>query len=143
MSDLLEKPGDEAMPRFPRHKSPSATFYHLTNRVGGKPTDFPFNKRRVARRFLHLFEFYLRLYFCRLASFQLMGNHYHSIVHFQEFRHLDRQELECKAKLRFGRRWQLRTRHWNSSRWRQESTRGAEIQSLFRVGFLPWFFWLR
>ena len=107
------------MPRSPRHKSQHSTFYHLLNRVAGAPGYFPFNRRSVAHKFLALFEFYLRLYYCRLASFELMGNHYHCVVHFDEFRWLDRDELQRRARLRFGRRWKLRAHHWSQSDWDQ------------------------
>jgi hypothetical protein len=89
------------------------------NRVAGDPRYFPLQRRCAARRFLALFEFYLRLYCCRLASFQLMGNHYHSVVCFQQFRKLDRQQLERRARLRFGRRWKLQTRPWRQAQWEQ------------------------
>ena len=107
------------MPRGPRHKSQDATFYHLLCRVAGDPRYFPFRKRAAARKFLSLFEFYLQLYFCRLASFELMDTHYHSIVYFEQFRELPGDELEDRARLRFGRRWRLKTRHWNDSHWEQ------------------------
>jgi hypothetical protein len=107
------------MPRLPRHKNPDATFYHLLNRVAGDPADFPLRKGSAARRFLYLFEFYLRLYCCRLAAFQLMGNHYHSVVYFEQFRVFERAELEARARLRFGCRWRVRTRHWSPSDWEQ------------------------
>ena len=107
------------MPRSPRHKSPHSTFYHLLNRVAGDPTYFPFHNPSVARRFLSLFEFYLRLYSCRLASFELMGNHYHSVVHFEQYRTFDREQLENRARLRFGRLWRLKTRHWKPAQWEQ------------------------
>jgi len=107
------------MPRRARQKSSHATYYHLLNRVAGDPTDFPLQRPRVARRFLALFEFYLRLYFCRLASFELLGNHYHAVVHFLEFRQLEPRQLQQRARLRFGRLWRLRTQHWKSRDWRR------------------------
>jgi hypothetical protein len=107
------------MPRSPRHKSQSATYYHLYNRVAGDPKYFPFHKRSVARKFVSLFQFYLRLYFCHLAAFKLMGNHYHSVVFFEQFRKLRREELEYRAQLRFGQSWQLKTANWSQARWEQ------------------------
>jgi len=107
------------MARQARQKSEQAAFYHLFNRAAGDPRDLPFDRGGNARRFLSIFEFYLRLYCCRLASFQLMGNHYHCVVQFEGFRPLSREELEAKARLRFGRRWRLETRHWDASRWEQ------------------------
>jgi hypothetical protein len=107
------------MPRRARLKSQEAAFYHVLNRVAGEPTDYPFQQSCNARRFISLFEFYLRLYFCRMASFELMGNHYHSVLYFECFRKLSREELETRARLRFGQRWRLKTQNWNSTRWQQ------------------------
>ena len=105
------------MPRTARQKSSDSAFYHLLNRVAGEATDFPLQRPRVARRFLALLEFYLRLYCCRLASFQLLGNHYHAVVHFPAFRRLDPQQLQQRARLRFGRLWRLKTQHWKPHDW--------------------------
>ena len=105
------------MPRLARQKSKEAAFYHLFNRVAGDPTDAPFEAHRNARRFLSLFGVYLRLYFCRMASFQLMGNHYHCVLHFEAVRQLSREELQQRARRRFGRLWRLKTRSWQTSDW--------------------------
>jgi REP element-mobilizing transposase RayT len=105
--------------RPPRHKSENATFYHLLNRAAGDPRFFPFHRPGAARKFISLFEFYLRLYCCRLASFELMGNHYHCVVYFQQYRRLERDELHRRARLRFGKRWRLKTRHWGPAQWQQ------------------------
>ncbi|MFQ5739372.1 MAG: transposase [Acidobacteriota bacterium] len=107
------------MARCGRHKSEESAFYHLFNRVAGSPRYFPFRNPRVARKFLSLFEFYLSLYFCRLVAFQLMENHYHSIVHFEKFRKLKMDELQERARLRWGRRWNQKTRYWQPSDWQQ------------------------
>jgi len=107
------------MARMARQKSEGAAFYHLFNRAAGSPTDYPFEEGRNARRFIFLFEFYLRLYFCRLASFTLMGNHYHSVLYFECFRRLPRGELEQRARLRFGRQWRLKTDSWDLGRWQR------------------------
>ena len=107
------------MPRQPRQKSEQAAFYHLCNRVAGEPGNFPFDQRCNARRFLSLFEFYLKLYFCRMASFTLMGNHYHCVVHFESPRLLSREQLAERARLRFGRLWRLKTRHWRRTHWQR------------------------
>jgi len=107
------------MARRARQKSEGAAFYHLFNRVAGDPHEYPFDRRCNARRFLLIFEFYLRLYFCRLASFELMGNHYHGVVHFEGFRKLSREELEERARLRLGSLWRRKTRHWDDSDWEQ------------------------
>jgi len=52
-----------------------------------------------------------------MASFELMGNQYHSVVYFEPFRKLGRKELEDRARLRFGRLWKAKTQFWNSHHW--------------------------
>jgi hypothetical protein len=89
------------------------------NRVAGDPTDYPLGIRRNARRFVSLFEYYLRLYFCQTASFKLMGNHYHAVLYFECFRRLSREELEERARLRFGRLWRVKTQSWSTARWQR------------------------
>ena len=116
---IMNETGEQTMPRLPRHKSKEPAFYHLYNRVAGDPKYFPFRKRRVARKFLSIFEQYLKLYSCSLASFELMWNHFHAVLLFEEFRNLSRGELEERARLRFGRLWKLKTRSWNDSDWEQ------------------------
>lgn len=107
------------MPRTRRHKSQQSTFYHLYNRVAGDPNDYPFTDPVAAQQFLALCETYLDLYFCCLAAFELMGNHYHLVVFVEQFRALSWRELKQRARLRFGPLWRWRTRHWNRSRWEQ------------------------
>jgi hypothetical protein len=52
-----------------------------------------------------------------MASFTLMGNHYHSVLYFEPFRRLSRKTLDQRARMRFGRLWRLKTRHWDGKRW--------------------------
>mgnify|MGYP001820875316 CR=1 FL=1 len=130
------------MARLARQKSDEAAFYHLLNRVAGAPTYYPFRRRRNARKFLRLFEFYLRLYYCRMASFALMGNHYHGVIHFQQARQLSREELEERARLRFGRLWRLRTQFWDLSRWKQFGRDLFDVSCFMQNvngGFAKWF----
>ena len=81
------------MARTARHKSTEAAYYHLTNRVAGDPDWFPFEDRQARRKLLDMMLFYINVYRCRLAAFQIMDNHYHLIVHFEKPRPLSRQEL--------------------------------------------------
>jgi len=100
-----------------RHKSKSAACYHLLNHAAGDSDYLPFEDPIVAAKFEAFFDFYLELYFCERSGHCLMGNHYHAIVHFEEYRELDRKELVRRAKWRFGRRFKSETRHWKDSDW--------------------------
>ena len=107
----------QKLPRTARHKSDQDAYYHLFSRVAGSPKYFPFRNRAVSRKFLRVIRFYLRVYDQKLISFQLMGNHYHMILFFKAFQRLQREELERRARLRWGRKWFKKTRHWGDEDW--------------------------
>ena len=62
------------MARTARHKSSEAAFYHLTNRVAGSADWFPFENPEAGQKLLDMMLFYVNVYRCRLAAFQIMGN---------------------------------------------------------------------
>ena len=72
------------MARTARHKSSEAAFYHLTNRVAGSADWFPFENPEAGQKLLDMMLFYVNVYRCRLAAFQIMGNHFHFVVHFEK-----------------------------------------------------------
>jgi len=77
-----------------------------------------------------------------MASFELMGNHYHCVIHFPQARELSREELEERARLRFGRVWRLRTQFWNSFRWERFQRDLFDVSCFMRHvngGFAKWF----
>ena len=85
------------MPRAARHKSSEAAFYHLTNRVAGKSDWFPLKNHQAGRKLLDMMLFYVHVYRCRLAAFQIIGNHFHFVIHFEKPRPLSRDELMDSA----------------------------------------------
>lgn len=88
------------MARLPRIKiGDQNTFYHITARVIGTPDWFLFADSAVRNKLLRLIREYTRAYFCRVASFSLMSNHYHLLVAFEAARKLSREELRDRATL--------------------------------------------
>ena len=118
------------MARAARHKSPEAAFYHLTIRVAGRPDWFPFEERQARRKLLNMMLFYVDAYRCRLAAFQIMGNHFHFIVHIEKPRPLSRQELMESAHKLYGRQAEVKTEGWTDAQWE------AFNQRLFAVSKL-------
>ena len=118
------------MPRTARHKSPEAAFYHLTNRVAGWPDWFPFEDRRACRKLLNLMMFYVNAYRCRLAAFQIMGNHFHLIVYFEKPRRLSRQELMESARKLYGGRAEAETARWTDAQWEAFNERLFDVSKL-------------
>jgi hypothetical protein len=74
-------------------------WYHVYNHVAAGLGEFPLGKPAAARRLIEFFEFYASVYECTLAALCVMGNHYHGVLHFEEYRPLSRKELRRRAKL--------------------------------------------
>ena len=118
------------MPRTARHKSKEAAFYHLTNRVTGWTDWFPFEDRRARRKLLDMMLFYVSVYRCRLAAFQIMGNHFHFVVHFEKPRSLSRKELMESADKLYGRQAEKKTADWTVAQWEAFNQRLFDVSKL-------------
>ncbi len=120
------------MPRTARHKSSEAAFYHLTNRVTGWTDWFPFEDQRARRKLLDLMLFYVSVYRCRLAAFQIMGNHFHFVVHFEKPRSLSREELEDIAHKLYGQKAEKKTADWTVAEWEAFNQRLFDVSKLMQ-----------
>ncbi len=120
------------MPRTARHKSKEAAFYHLTNRVTGWTDWFPFEDRRARRKLLDMMLFYVSVYRCRLAAFQIMGNHFHFVVHFEKPRSLSRKELMESADKLYGRKVEKKTADWTVAQWKAFNQRLFDVSKLMQ-----------
>ena len=118
------------MARTARHKSTEAAYYHLTNRVTGDPDWFPFEDRQARRKLLDMMLFYINVYRCRLAAFQIMDNHYHLIVHFEKPRPLSRQELKKSAVELYGENAEVKTADWTDAQWEAFNERLFDVSKL-------------
>ncbi len=118
------------MPRTARHKSTEAAFYHLTNRVAGRPDWFPLEDPQARRKFLDMMVFYVNAYRCRLAAFQIMGNHYHLIVHFEKPRSLSRKELKKSTHKLYGEQAEKKTADWTDVQWEALNRRLFDVSRL-------------
>ena len=118
------------MARTARHKSPDAAFYHITNRVTGRPDWFPFEDHQASRKLLDMMLFYVKVYRCRLAAFQIMGNHFHLIVHFEKFRPLSREEMMASGSLLYGHQADTKTAGWTDAQWKAFNQRLFDLSRL-------------
>ncbi len=118
------------MARTARHKSSEAAFYHLTNRVAGSTDWFPFENPEAGQKLLDMMLFYVNVYRCRLAAFQIMGNHFHFVVHFEKPRPLSRKELMESAHKLYGRKAEVKTEDWTDAQWKAFNERLFDVSKL-------------
>ena len=120
------------MARTARHKSTEAAFYHLTNRVAGRADWFPFKNDQARHKLLDMMLFYVNAYQCRLAAFQIMGNHFHFVVHFEKPRALSRDELMDSAHKLYGRQAEKKTADWTVAQWKDFNQRLFDVSKLMQ-----------
>lgn len=118
--------------RRARIKSPNEAFYHILTRVAGPPRYFPLKYRNASRRLLETIRYYVRAYCCEMAAYKIMGNHYHLILFFEEYRQLSRLELQSRARLVYGRRAELRTGPWSEEAWQQFNRKLFDLSALMQ-----------
>ncbi|MFB3906369.1 MAG: transposase [Acidobacteriota bacterium] len=121
------------MPRLPRLKPRDRDqSYHLYNRLAGEPDSYPLQQPGAREKFLELLIFYAGIYFCRLAAFALMGNHYHLLAQFLAFRILTRVELRRIAEQLYRDRWFKPYLFWGASEWRRFNRRLFDVSEFMR-----------
>ncbi len=121
------------MARLPRLKPTGRQqTYHLYNRVAGEPNCFPLQQPGAQEMFLKILLFYADIYFCVLAAFAVMGNHYHALVQFLAFRILTRIELRRIAEALYKDRWFKPYLFWTAADWRRFNRRLFDVSEFMR-----------
>jgi len=121
------------MPRLPRLKPRDRDqSYHLYNRVAGEPGLFPLQQPGAREKLLEILLFYAGIYFCVLAAFAIMGNHYHALAQFEAFRILTRVELRRIAEELYRGRWFKPYLFWGPAQWRRFNRRLFDVSEFMR-----------
>jgi len=121
------------MPRLARLKPEGRDqSYHLYNRLAGDPSFYPLQQHGAREKFLEILLFYADIYFCVLAAFAIMGNHYHALVQFQAFRILTQVELRRIAQALYKDRLIKPYLFWRKAQWRRFNRRLFDVSELMR-----------
>jgi len=118
-------------------------WYHLYNRIGCHKNDYPLEQdggegKRVLARYI---EFYSRAYECELATYVVMGNHFHVMVRFPEYCALPRDVLEKRVQDFYPNTFE-QSDHWSDEKWEKFNRRLFDVSSYMRniqQGFAAWF----
>lgn len=121
------------MARPGRMKIEEAAFYHIYNRVAGSVKWMPFQEAEAREQLMKLILFHLRGCFCQLASFVIMGNHFHLVLWLEKFRELTRAELMEKARYFYGPNWEAYTRRWSEEQWQRFNRRLFDVSRIMQV----------
>jgi len=130
------------MPRMARLKvRGDEAWYHLCARVAGRKGDYPLEDKACQRKLVDLLRHFTKAYFCDVAGFAVMGNHYHLVIRFHRPRKVDQKELERRAARLYPRSAKL-LRGWSSEQWARLEARLFDLSELMRnlqAAFARWF----
>jgi len=90
------------MPRTARVKVEGEdAWYHIYSRVHGGRAEkcYPLGEPELQRKMIRILRRFSEAYCCSLASYCIMGNHWHAILHFEAPRELASPELSKRARL--------------------------------------------
>jgi REP-associated tyrosine transposase len=130
------------MARYARIKnSDQDAWYHIGAKTSGFKGEFPLAKPECREKMISLLVFYSRAYSCNLASFCIMGNHWHGLIEMLAYRKLSRQELEQRAAQIYPQ-WKKITAKWHNEDWERFNRRLFDISELMRniqASFATWY----
>lgn len=132
------------MPRIGRLKFPQKdAWYHLYSRVAAYKGDYPLLDAVPMRRLIETIRHYSAIYFCEVAAFCVMGNHYHLVVKFDRSCPADQEELRARARLMYpGKASRARLDLWTEPDWEHYRQRLFDVSEYMRniqSAFARWY----
>jgi REP element-mobilizing transposase RayT len=122
------------MARVARLKySEQDAWYHLHSRIAGREGEFPLSEAVPTRRLIETIEHFSRVYFCEVAAFSVMGNHYHLVVKFDGRRMVSREELRARTRIMYPSKMsQLQVDAWSDEQWEHYRQRLFDVSEYMR-----------
>jgi REP element-mobilizing transposase RayT len=92
---------------------------------------------------VQLIEHFSAIYFCEVAAFCILGNHYHLIAKFDALRSVSRKELRARTRLMYpSRAAQAEIDLWSDEKWehyRQRLFNVSEYMRNIQAAFARWY----
>ena len=132
------------MPRLRRLKfEEDDAWYHLYSRIAAHKGEYPLSEPAPMRRLLQIIEHFSAIYFCEVAAYCVMGNHYHLIVKFDRLRPVSRRDLRSKTRLMYpSRAAQAEVDLWSEENWEHYRRRLFDVSEFMRnvqASFARWY----
>ncbi len=108
-------------------------WYHIHCRISGSRGEFPLSEALPTRKFVELLRRFSQIYFCEVAAFSVMGNHYHLVVKFQHLESISEEQLEERARLLYPSSTSRRVmEHWPPEKWARLRSRLFDVSEFMR-----------
>jgi putative transposase len=106
-------------------------WYHVYSRAACEKGVYPLEKELCRRKFVSLMKYYSRAYFCDIAAFCVMGNHYHIVLKFDIPRKLAKEELMQRALMLYPNSKKY-LKLWNQKKWKVFEERLFNLSEFMR-----------
>jgi REP element-mobilizing transposase RayT len=117
-------------------------WYHVYNRLACDKSSMPLRDQpEAAVQLMRFIDFYTSAYRCEVATYTVMGNHYHLIVRMEPYRKLSREALQEHAQQIYPNTHEG-TVVWTDEHWEQFNRRLFSLGELMRniqQGYARWF----
>jgi len=116
-------------------------WYHVHSKVSGVKGEYLLEKPLCQRTLIDLFNHFSQAYLCDVASFCVMGNHYHLVLRFDSPRKLDHQELLQRALILYPNSKKF-LKKWTKEEWERFALRLFDLSEFMRnvqAAFARWY----
>lgn len=131
------------MPRTRRLKIKGQNaVYHVRARAARHIGEYPLEHPECKQELERLIRFYVEAYFCELASYQILGSHYHAVILNEQMRRVSRKELRRRARLLYPKATEEELDRWDDAKWTRLKLRLFDISELMRniqQAFARWY----
>ena len=132
-------PSTGRLPRF--YDESGEGWYHCYNRIACNKDEYPLEFKGAKEALQRFILFYSKAYECELATYIVMGNHFHILLRFPEYKQLKKEELEERVHLFYPNTFE-QSDHWSDEKWKQFNRRLFDVSSYMRnvqQGFATWY----
>ena len=116
-------------------------WYHVYCRTACEKGVYPLEKELCKKKFVSLMKYYSRAYFCNIAAFCVMGNHYHIVLKFEIPRKLSKEELWERALMLYPKSKKY-LKLWHEKKWETFEARLFNLSEFMRnmqSAFATWY----
>ena len=116
-------------------------WYHVYSRAACEKGFYPLEKDICRHKFISLIKYYSRAYFCDIAAFCIMGNHYHMVLKFDMPREVTNEELWERALMLYPNS-KTYLKQWDEKKWQVFEARLFNLSELMRniqSAFAGWY----
>jgi REP element-mobilizing transposase RayT len=118
-------------------------WYHLYSRIAGLRGHYPLSEAAITRKLIDTIEHFTSIYFCEVAAFTVLGNHYHLVARFEAPWPVEEDELRARARLMYpSKTSQRQIDEWSRKDWDHFRQRLFDVSELMRniqSAFARWY----